>query len=85
MPTLSDGWLSGFTDAEGCFYVSIVKQKAKLTIIGSIPKLPFFCLCKNQRQKGELAPPSIPPVTPKLPLAFAYPLRGAKERQKGAG
>lgn len=34
-PTLSDGWLSGFTDAEGCFYVSIVKQKAKLTIISS--------------------------------------------------
>ena len=33
-PTLSDGWLSGFTDAEGCFYVSIVKQKAKLIILG---------------------------------------------------
>jgi len=29
-PTLNDAWLSGFTDAEGCFYVSVVKQKAKL-------------------------------------------------------
>lgn len=34
-PTLSDGWLSGFTDAEGCFYISVVKQKAKLTVISS--------------------------------------------------
>lgn len=31
-PTLNDGWLSGFTDAEGCFYVSIVYQKATMTI-----------------------------------------------------
>nr|QCW06894.1 hypothetical protein [Drechslerella brochopaga] len=30
-PTLNDAWLSGFTDAEGCFYVSVVNQKANIT------------------------------------------------------
>ena len=82
MPTLSDGWLSGFTDAEGCFYVSIVKQKAKLTIIGSIPKLPFFCLCKNQRQKGELAP-LYPPCHPQASFGFCLPPPGRKRKAKG--
>lgn len=34
-PTLSDAWLSGFADAEGCFYISVVKQKAKLKVLDS--------------------------------------------------
>jgi hypothetical protein len=34
-PTLNDGWLSGFSDAEGCFYVSVVNQKANITIADS--------------------------------------------------
>jgi hypothetical protein len=41
MPTLSDGWLSGFTDAEGCFYVSIVRPslgvRPPLSPLGSCP------------------------------------------------
>jgi len=28
-PTLADAWLSGFTDAEGCFIVSVVDQPAR--------------------------------------------------------
>lgn len=28
-PTLNSGWLSGFTDAEGCFTVSVVKRSEK--------------------------------------------------------
>lgn len=35
IPTLNDAWLSGFTDAEGCFYVSVVKQKAKIEALDS--------------------------------------------------
>lgn len=27
MPTLNDAWLSGFTDAEGCFNVSLINRK----------------------------------------------------------
>lgn len=34
-PRLNDAWLSGFTDAEGCFYVSVVKQKAKIEAVDS--------------------------------------------------
>jgi hypothetical protein len=36
VPTLYDAWLSGFTDAEGCFYVSIVKQKVKIAALGHV-------------------------------------------------
>lgn len=35
LPTLNDGWLSGFTDAEGCFYVSVIKQKSKSNLVNS--------------------------------------------------
>jgi len=28
-PTLNSGWLSGFTDAEGCFTVSVIKRSEK--------------------------------------------------------
>lgn len=31
IPTLNDAWLSGFTDAEGCFNVSIIKRKESKT------------------------------------------------------
>lgn len=31
LPTLSDSWLSGFTDAEGCFNVNIFTRKNTLT------------------------------------------------------
>lgn len=33
MPTSNDAWLSGFTDAEGCFYASEVNQKVKIKLI----------------------------------------------------
>lgn len=28
MPSLKDGWISGFIDAEGCFNVTLFKRKA---------------------------------------------------------
>lgn len=28
-PTLNDGWLSGFTDAEGCFTLSVIKRSER--------------------------------------------------------
>ena len=31
-PTLNDGWLSGFTDAEGCFSVKIGNEKASFYV-----------------------------------------------------
>jgi hypothetical protein len=31
IPTLNDAWFSGFTDAEGCFNVSIINRKESQT------------------------------------------------------
>lgn len=36
LPTLQDAWLSGFTDAEGCFSVSIYSNSQRFSIIFDI-------------------------------------------------
>ena len=35
LPTLNDSWLSGFTDAEGSFIVSVVNQKSNKEVLDS--------------------------------------------------
>lgn len=40
LPTLQDGWLSGFTDAEGCFNVSITSNSRYL--LGNVIKMRYI-------------------------------------------
>jgi hypothetical protein len=35
LPSLIDSWLSGFTTAEGSFFVSVLKQKYKKEVLDS--------------------------------------------------
>ncbi len=48
LPSLNDGWISGFTDAEGCFSVSIRKNNKRFSII--------YDLSQNTLKKKLLLP-----------------------------
>ena len=45
MPTLKDSWISGFTDAEGCFNINITSRKDTVTGYRIVPR--FFLDQKN--------------------------------------
>jgi hypothetical protein len=45
LPTLQDGWLSGFTDAEGCFNVSIPFNSRYL--LGHVIKMRYLLYQKD--------------------------------------
>lgn len=45
LPTLNDPWISGFTDAEGCFNINITVRKDTVTGYRVIPR--FFLDQKN--------------------------------------
>lgn len=50
VPSLRDAWLSGFTDAEGCFNVSISKRGARTnTVVGYRVILRFLLDQKNEQ------------------------------------
>jgi hypothetical protein len=51
IPTLQDAWISGFTDAEGCFNVNIVKRSGTVTGFRVILR---FLLDKNNAELALL-------------------------------
>lgn len=48
-PSLKDAWISGFTDAEGCFTFSFLKRRGKITN----QMIQRYILCQKESQ-GEL-------------------------------